>query len=119
VDGKVYIDQWTDRPHSVATLSQIRQPSRTAVFAEGGFGNPVSAHNYLRAPSDEYFQAGTVHYRHNGAATVAYADGRVVAVRVKFTRYENVPWLRIGQSAFVCSPGTGGLSPDDSAYDLD
>jgi len=119
VDGHVYVDQWTDRPHTIAALGQIRDPSGTAVFADGGFGSPVSAQNYLRAPSDEYFQAGTVHYRHNGAAVVAYADGHVAAIRTKFTHYTNVPWLQTGKSAFDCAPDTGGLSQDDSAYDLD
>jgi prepilin-type N-terminal cleavage/methylation domain-containing protein/prepilin-type processing-associated H-X9-DG protein len=119
VDGKVYIDDYTDRPHATALLSRIRHPSKTAVFADGGFGTPVNAQNYLRAPSDVYFQAGTVHYRHNGAATVAYADGHVAAVRQKYTHYANVPWLNIKQNSFDCSPNTGGLSQDDSAYDLD
>ncbi len=119
VDGQVYVEQWTGRPHTIATLGQIRNPSRTAVFADGGFGNPVSAHNYLRAPSDEYFQAGTVHYRHNGAAVVAYADGHVSLVCAKFTHYTDVPWLQTGKSAFDCALDTGGLSQDDSAYDLD
>lgn len=119
IDGKVYVDQWTDRPHTIATLGAIKNPSKTAVFAEGGFGKPVNAHNYLRAPSDEYFQAGTVHYRHSGAATVACADGHVSAVRTRFTRYTDVPWLQTGKTAFECAPDTGGLSPDDSAYDLE
>jgi prepilin-type processing-associated H-X9-DG protein len=119
VDDKAYIDQYTDRPHTIALLGEIRHPSKTAVFADGGFGYPVAAQNYLRAPSDEYFQAGTVHYRHNGAATVAYADGHVAATNTKYTHYTDVPWLKTGVSAFDCAPDTGGLSLDDSAYDLD
>ncbi|MCX8053723.1 MAG: type II secretion system GspH family protein [Armatimonadetes bacterium] len=115
----VWIDQYTDRPHETAFLRQIKRPASTAVFADGGFGNPANAQNYLRAPSDVWFQAGTVHYRHGGAAVVAYADGHVVATRTKYTHYPNVPWLRINQEAFKCAPGTGGLSQDDSAYDLD
>jgi prepilin-type N-terminal cleavage/methylation domain-containing protein/prepilin-type processing-associated H-X9-DG protein len=115
----VWIDQYTGRPHKIAFLHQIRHPSATAVFADGGFGSPVNAQNYLRAPSDTYFQAGTVHYRHNGAATVAYADGHVAATRKRYTHYADVPWLNLKQKAFDCSPDTGGLSLDDSAYDLD
>ncbi|MEN6372399.1 MAG: prepilin-type N-terminal cleavage/methylation domain-containing protein [Armatimonadota bacterium] len=118
VDGNVYIDDYTDRPHTVALLSQIRHPSRTVVFADAGFGNPISAQNYLRAPSDACFQAGTVNYRHNGAATVAYADGHAAATREKYTHFTSVPWLRINQKVFDCPPNTGGLSEDDSAYDL-
>lgn len=119
VDGHVYIDDYTDRPHTAALLSRIMHPSKTAVFADGGFGSPVSAQNYLRAPSDVYFQAGTVNFRHNGSATVAYADGHVSSTRQRYTHYSTVPWLRINQHAFDCPPDTGGLSQDDSAYDLD
>ncbi|MCE5322242.1 prepilin-type N-terminal cleavage/methylation domain-containing protein [bacterium] len=119
VDGNVFVDEYTDRPHTTAFLGRIKHPSKTAVFADGGFGSPVSAQNYLRAPSDVYFQEGTVHYRHNGAASVAYADGHVAAVRRKYTHYANVPWLNIKQKSYDCSPSTGGLSLDDSAYDLD
>ncbi len=119
VDGCVYEDEWTDRPHTIAFLNRIKHPSATAVFAEGGYGKPASAHNHLRAPSDQLFRAGTVHYRHNGAATVAYADGHVVAIRTRFTKYADVGWLQIGEAAFDCAPETGGLSLDDSAYDLD
>jgi prepilin-type N-terminal cleavage/methylation domain-containing protein/prepilin-type processing-associated H-X9-DG protein len=117
--NEVWIDQYTGRPHTTAFLSQIKYPSKTAVFADGGFGNPANAQNYLRAPSDVWFQAGTVHYRHNGIATVAYADGHIAATRVKYTHYTDIPWLKINQKAFDCAPDTGGLSQDDSAYDLD
>ena len=90
-------------------LSEITQPSRTAIFADAGFGNPVSAHNYLRAPSDRTsgnFTNATVHFRHNGWANVAYADGSVRATNVK-CRYDPDD-----------APECGTLSEDDSAYDL-
>lgn len=119
IDGQVYIDQWTDRPHMVAYYHQIRSPSSTAVFADAGFGEPVAAHYYLRAPSDEFLRAGTVHFRHNRSAVVGYADGRVAVVRMLFTRYSGLPWLRVGETVFKCPPETGGLSQDDSAYDLE
>lgn len=119
LDGKVYVDQYTDRPHTVALLAEIRQPSKCVVFADGGFGYPAASQNYLRAPSDEYFQAGTVHYRHNGAAIVAYTDGHVASTSTRYTHYTDVPWLKTGSSAFDCAPDTGGLSQDDSAYDLE
>lgn len=119
VDGNVYIDQYTDRPHTIALLGEIKHPSTTAVFADGGFGYPANAQNYLRAPSDEFFQAGTVHYRHDGLACVAYADGHVSAARRRYTHYLAVPWLKVNRKAFDCAPETGRLSQDDSAYDLD
>ncbi len=87
------------------SLSQIQQPSKTAAFADGGYGWPVQGQNYLRAPSDPYYGVGTVHFRHHGGADVAYADTHVKSAR---TRYVVLP----GQ------PETGALSPDDSAYDL-
>lgn len=93
-----------------ALLASIRDPAGTAVFADAGFGNPVSAHNYLRAPSDRTtgtFRNGTVHFRHNGTANVAYVDGSVRSHRT-ICRYR--PDL---------APMCGTLSEDDSAYDLE
>lgn len=87
-------------------LGQIACPTATAVFADAGYGSPVKPHNYLRAPSDTYlFAAGTVHFRHDGSASVAYADGHV----------------RTTSEAHLtdkAAPGCGALSEDDSAYDL-
>lgn len=118
-DGSIIIDDYTGRPHTTAFLNHIKHPTSTVVFADGGYGFPVSAQNYLRAPSDTWFQSGTVHFRHNGAATVAYADGHTAATRNKITHYTDIPSLTIKQKAFDCPPNTGGLSQDDSAYDLD
>ena len=90
-------------------VHHIAQPSHTAVFADAGFGNPVSAHNYLRAPSDRTvgtFRVATVHFRHNGWANVAYADG---SVRTTNKKYRCKPSY---------APECGTLSEDDSAYDL-
>lgn len=101
-DGSIFIR----RP---ALLSEIADPAGTAVFADAGFGNPVSAHNFLRAPSDRTsgtFRNGTVHFRHDGAANVARADGSVVSTRAI---YRHRPDL---------APMCGTLSEDDSAYDL-
>ena len=89
-----------------AKLSQIRFTSQTAVFADAGFGNPVTPCNYLRAPSDTLFIAGKVHFVHQGTANVAYADGHVDSVDKKY-RYE------------PATPNVGALSEDDSAYDLE
>lgn len=88
-------------------LSEITHPSRTAIFADGGYGsNPVLPHNYLRAPSDDQlFAYGTVHFRHLGLACVAYVDGHVAAAKTKYHSNED-------------APECGALSEDDSAYDL-
>lgn len=88
-----------------AELGQMLHPTTTAVFAEGGYGNPVKAQNYLRAPSDPFFGIGKVDFRHNGTANVAYADGHAKGTRVRFLTLDTEPEL-------------GGLSIDDSAYNL-
>jgi prepilin-type N-terminal cleavage/methylation domain-containing protein/prepilin-type processing-associated H-X9-DG protein len=96
-------DIFADLP--VCTLAQIAEPADTVTFAEGGFGKPVSAQNYLRAPSDVLFMAGKVHFRHLHRASAAYADGHVKTVP---RRYRLTP----------SEPDCGALSQDDSAYDL-
>lgn len=90
------------RPCSLAAISE---PAGTAVFAEGGYGNPVQGCNYLRAPSDPWFPWGKVHFRHTGVANVAYADGHVKSTAAKY-HYA------------ASEPEVGALSQDDSAYDL-
>ncbi|MBC7807997.1 MAG: DUF1559 domain-containing protein [Akkermansiaceae bacterium] len=89
----------------VCTLAQITEPANTVTFAEGGFGKPVAAQNYLRAPGDPLYMAGKVHFRHQKAASVAYADGHVKAA----TRQHHETSLE---------PDCAALSEDDSAYDL-
>ncbi|MEO7453158.1 MAG: prepilin-type N-terminal cleavage/methylation domain-containing protein [Fimbriimonadales bacterium] len=88
------------------SLSAIGAPSNTALFADGGYGNPVNAQNYLRAPSDPLFIAGKVHFRHTKTAVVVHPDGHVSLAKHKF---------RFSASA----PEVGALSEDDSAYDLE
>jgi len=100
-----YIGGYPDYGIPPCIVGEIARPSRKAVFADAGFGSPVSAHNYLRAPSDPWFCAGKVHFRHNGAADVAYADGHV-ARTTKKCRYDPK------------EPECGALSEDDSAYCL-
>ncbi len=91
--------------YPIAALAAIATPAETAVFSEGGWGNPIAAHNFLRAPSDSLFFVGKVHFRHNGTANVAYADGHAKAAVSLHLPDPNEPEL-------------GALSEDDSAYDL-
>jgi len=86
-------------------LSQIQDVSGTAILADAGYGKPVSACNYLRAPSDPFFAYGKVHFRHLKAANVSYADGHAKSSTKLCLPNAN-------------EPGTGALSEDDSAYDL-
>ncbi len=96
-----------------ASLGAVAKPSETALLADAGFpftNGQVAAHNYLRAPSDWLFAWGTVHFRHNRTACVAYCDGHVKAVPFKKYHY--------GIPAVDNSDECSGLSQDDSAYDL-
>lgn len=89
-----------------ASLSQIQSPAITVLFADAGFGHPVLGSNFLRAPSDSFFVAGKVHFRHQGAASVAYADGHAKAERKRFLTTSS-------------EPEVGALSANDEAYDLE
>jgi prepilin-type N-terminal cleavage/methylation domain-containing protein/prepilin-type processing-associated H-X9-DG protein len=91
--------------YDVAGMTQIGSPAETAAFAEGGFGEPVMAENYLRAPSDPLFVAGKVHFRHFGFANVLYCDGHVKGTNRKY-RFE------------PAQPHVGALSENDDAYSL-
>ncbi len=96
-----------------ASLGEVAKPSETALLADAGFpfmSGQVAAHNYLRAPSDWLFAWGTVHFRHNRTASVAYCDGHVKAVPFKKYHY--------GIDSVDNSQECSGLSQDDSAYDL-
>lgn len=97
-------DVLASRP--VAPLGAIADPAGTAVFADGAFGNPPMAHNFLRAPSDPFFGIGKTHFRHRGVANVVWADGHAKGSNRLFRRDPS-------------EPGMGALSEDDSAYDLE
>lgn len=86
-----------------ASLARLTNPAGTAVFADAGYGNPVSATNYIRAPSECCFPYGTINFRHNGTANVSYADGHAKAATRQFHVNPAVP-------------NCGALSDDDSAY---
>ncbi len=87
-------------------LGQIVVPAQTAAFADGGYGGgSPKPENFLRAPSEEhtYQDSGGVNFRHNGTATVCYADGHVKSVHSGFPFDPQYPQF-------------GRLSADDSAY---
>ncbi|MCU0317634.1 MAG: prepilin-type N-terminal cleavage/methylation domain-containing protein [Fimbriimonadaceae bacterium] len=97
-------DVFANIPETV--LTRIQDPSRTALFADGAWGKDLNGHNFLRAPSDPTFSIGKVHFRHNGRANVAWADGHVKGSNARYLALADEPQL-------------GALSADDSAYDLD
>ncbi len=94
-------DYWANK--SPASLSAIANPSGTALFADGGYGQPAMGQNYLRAPSDPLYVAGTVHFRHLDSACVTWADLHATI--------QNQIYRRM-------TPSTGALSADDTLYDL-
>jgi prepilin-type N-terminal cleavage/methylation domain-containing protein/prepilin-type processing-associated H-X9-DG protein len=101
----------TSYPATPAPLAKIQNPSETALFADSAFWSTYGgtskfwSNNYLRAPNDPSAYVGSdVHFRHNGTANVAYADGHVKAVSARY-RYNSVHDL-------------GTLSDNDDAYDL-
>jgi prepilin-type N-terminal cleavage/methylation domain-containing protein/prepilin-type processing-associated H-X9-DG protein len=101
-----YIGGSISEGKSVVSLTQIADPVGTVVFADSGYGKPLSASNYLRAPSDTiYFSAGKVNFRHAGYACVSWADGHAKATNRKY-------------HATLPDDDCGALSEDDSAYDL-
>jgi prepilin-type N-terminal cleavage/methylation domain-containing protein/prepilin-type processing-associated H-X9-DG protein len=88
-----------------ASLAAIAEPTQTVVFADAGYGSPVVANNFLRAPGDPLFMAGKVHFRHHRAANTLWADGHAHAATKAFLTTPE-------------EPDCGALSPDDAAYDL-
>ena len=90
----------------VASISRLADPAGTALFAEGAFGSQLAGQNFLRAPSDPFFNYGKVHFRHMGHANVVWGD-----THAKPTNKKLLP--------LASEPQLGALSEDDSAYDLD
>jgi len=112
--GKVEGDSGArERP---ARLSQIADPSRTALFGDGQFEG--GANKFMRAPvrdrafdgsGDGTRRAGTQGFRHRGRTNVAFADGHVESLAPPYRKGAE------GETA----PGCGFLSPDNSLYSLE
>jgi len=97
-----------------ARVTDVKSPSECALFGDGEIKD--GANKYMRSPwkapgMDEfdYRYAGTQGYRHHGSTNVAYCDGRAQAVKRCFTDTYDPN---------LVAAGTGFLSPDNSAYDL-
>jgi prepilin-type N-terminal cleavage/methylation domain-containing protein/prepilin-type processing-associated H-X9-DG protein len=110
-----------DQGEPPARLSQIRHPSETAVFGDGGYAGGANANKFMRAPfgdgrgGDQWFSgraAGTQHFRHIKQTNVAFADGHAAGI---LTLYKNSYG---NETANVYGP-CGWLSQDDSLYDLE
>lgn len=99
-----------------ARMVQVKRPSDCALFGDGGYAD--GANKFMRAPwpsqGDNFFprSAGTQDYRHLEKTNVAYCDG---SARSTSELYKETDPADVNNIA----PGTGFLSPDNSAYDLE
>lgn len=111
--GYNYNTSYIGNPDSPAKLSQIRNPSNTALFGEGEYEN--GANKYMRSPlanpasaEDSSFSgrhAGTQGMRHLGHTNICFVDGHVGIVDTLYgSAVEN---------------GLGFFSEDNSMYDID
>ena len=98
-------------------VNEVKKPSECAIFGDGQWSD--GANKFMRSPLpgklDEGFfgrYAGTQGYRHLGKTNVAFCDGSVRSLRDCFTETHPAEKANI-------APGTGFLSPDNSAYDLE
>lgn len=98
-----------------ARATSVRRADRCALFGDGQFSG--GANKFMRSPwisnCDEFGDryAGTQGYRHYGRTNVAYCDGHAAAVKECFKNTESDQVAEIAE-------GTGFLSSDNSAYDL-
>jgi prepilin-type processing-associated H-X9-DG protein/prepilin-type N-terminal cleavage/methylation domain-containing protein len=101
-----------------ARVDEVKRPGDCALFGDGQY--IAGANKYMRAPkpnpADVLFsgrEAGTQGYRHLGRTNVAWCDGSSRPVRKCYNQTGNKFLDR------KIAPGTGFLSPDNSAYDLE
>jgi prepilin-type N-terminal cleavage/methylation domain-containing protein/prepilin-type processing-associated H-X9-DG protein len=115
-------------PHiTPAKLAAIRHPDTTALFGDGQYSGGTN--KYMRAPllmagtdigdgvGPSTRLAGTQGYRHQGLTNVCYCDGHAQSVGDRYTAAGTRAGAAITYSSALASPGTGFLSPDNSAYD--
>ena len=104
-----------DQGTSPVKASQVRHPSRTALFGDGEKSG--GANKFMRAP---FFApgeikvaryAGTQGFRHRGKTNVAFCDGHAESLGTRFTNTVPADMPKI-------APRTGFLSQDNSMYDL-
>ncbi|HUT60805.1 MAG TPA: prepilin-type N-terminal cleavage/methylation domain-containing protein [Phycisphaerae bacterium] len=101
-----------------AKTDSVRSPASCALFGDGQWSG--GANKYMRAPfknpGDEQFTgryAGTQGYRHVNTTNVSFCDGHAESLSQRYTEIEPA-----GHQANI-GEGTGFLSPDNGAYDLE
>ena len=96
----------------------VKRPSQCALFGDGQYAG--GANKFMRAPlsdpaadpSCNYRYAGTQGYRHCSKTNVVWCDGHTSSEKELYTKIEPA------SQENLIAPGTGFLSPDNSAYDL-
>lgn len=118
VDGSgQVVSGWANARRGL-TAGQLRRPSQTALFGDGGWKG--GANKFMRAPSASVegelplVYAGAQAFRHQGCTNVAWLDGHVSGVCQQCKGVHATPELLAGPMDF---PRNGFLSDDDSAYD--
>ncbi len=92
----------------------VKRAGQCALFGDGQWAG--GANKFMRAPwpseGDAAFfgrAAGTQGYRHCGRTNVVYCDGGATSIRELYRQTDSAEVKNI-------APGTGFLSPDNSAY---
>jgi prepilin-type processing-associated H-X9-DG protein/prepilin-type N-terminal cleavage/methylation domain-containing protein len=98
--------------------SQVRYPSRCALFGDGQYYNGAEKymHSPFPGPADVFFgfttpSAGTQGFRHRGKTNVAFCDGHAETLGTCYTTENPLDPNHPG-------PGTGFLSADNSLYEI-
>jgi prepilin-type N-terminal cleavage/methylation domain-containing protein/prepilin-type processing-associated H-X9-DG protein len=98
-----------------AKASDVLHPSKTVIFGDGQYSS--GADKFMRAPwpnpgdaSWTWRWSGTQGFRHRKRTNAAFCDGHAGAFLAGYTNNAD--------GAASVAPGTGFLSPDNSAYDL-
>jgi prepilin-type N-terminal cleavage/methylation domain-containing protein/prepilin-type processing-associated H-X9-DG protein len=98
-----------------AKASDALHPSKTIIFGDGQYSS--GADKFMRAPwpnpgyaSWDYRWSGTQGFRHRRHTNAAFCDGHAGSFLTSYTNNAD--------GAANVAPGTGFLSSDNSAYDL-
>jgi prepilin-type processing-associated H-X9-DG protein len=95
-------------------MSEVRNPCKCALFGDGQYAG--GANKFMRSPftwAGDTFpnrSAGTLGFRHNGAANVAFCDGHAQSFTHIYTQTTPTEEPKI-------APKCGFLSADNSLYD--
>jgi prepilin-type N-terminal cleavage/methylation domain-containing protein/prepilin-type processing-associated H-X9-DG protein len=120
IGGRAAVKDGRAIPQTVvmsSKVSQIKRSGACAVFGDGQWAE--GANKFMRSPlagklDADFFgrSAGTQGYRHLSKTNVAFCDGSARSMADCFTEAHASERANIAE-------GTGFLSPDNSAYDLE